>query len=1063
MNISNDASFRPLCQTLQMLTAEQIEYELELRKIKSKDYTEHELRQLAKSMREEVEPWKLRSTRIPSQELDICRLKIKQCEEWIQTNPQNASVGFANRILHYVYRLQRLGEVVHDPDSVTMSEIRVLMRIARKCYNDIMELAQELQNIQQRSQLTMRSPMGSARAIAHSTQFDLNATEHDDHSNQSPNHENGSEENQINAEPQSAVQNEENITGVTGSMNDTVIETVEENAIGQIPETETQGEFNATNIRNDYEFLQLSQSQYDPNISHFVRNIHGIQTQNTVPNQIGDGQVQTNPSRNNGVVSNHIHMVPQQNPTQLVYIDDMLASNVVSRVSSRHNVNETISEFGSQIPTQRVVNSGVDQLMQPHSRFTHPASTVSGTIPRTYYNMPRQNMQQQSRNGQSESINQANNENQFHQNELRSLEFHNNTRILENSPMEMLLNHTQSQNVHTHNGTSQNNIPRRSSNTSINLVNDPINQNRIVNHNQVNIHSNRHSIHDGSPLVNEVHQNWGGGNTHVQTDVIRNIPRASNLNLQNIPQHGPSQTTVIRNTQGFRSPVPQENVLYQEKHIAREQSRVVNHNQNPTNNYLSVYSLNNHVPHSNSRPNSRNANGTPQNDVNFSSGHYNSNNRHGFQNSFPYGNGNPQDEFYRSMTNYVQRMEQNASNRTYNNNNGKWSSQQYKILIENCQFWGDGPECDSKLGHYLANVEHFRSTQRIDERDLLNNITSTLKGSASKWYLTNLSQCTSLDRFKTLLRERFGAKRTKFQRITDLHGRKRKPTASVIQHIDEMIFDATAYELGLDEESLCEMIIQTLVETEQMPFKMSKVKTINQLKSVCRDFFSNTIEAQTKPSNINGNNSRNNYRSNQSNRNYGQNPGGYSRSTYEVENNAEDRGEEKDENCGQDTNDDQYFEDDIQEYHDDDGEVNEVHNLTGNFQKNDNNNRQSYSNNRNGQSFKSNGNYNRSNPNYKQEDRTNILNTFDLNTFKEFLVVGQKLMNQATRTNDSSIANKSPGTNNDKSNSRIYCYGCGKDNVTFWTCDTKTCLEQIQAKNLSKSLTKNALQTPKKE
>lgn len=257
--------------------------------------------------------------------------------------------------------------------------------------------------------------------------------------------------------------------------------------------------------------------------------------------------------------------------------------------------------------------------------------------------------------------------------------------------------------VQIHDRSSQNNTAHRQSNTSINIVNEPISQNRRSSNNQiVDIYSNNPNIQNVPPQINDTRHNRGGGNiSHAEIIHEHNIPQGNTLYLQNIPQNGHSQANIIRNAQGFQSPILRENVLYQEQRIHREQSGVENINQNQTFNGQFRSTIDSNVQRQNANHNSRSENCTPNNANHSSNGHYNSNHNHGFQNNFQNHSGNPyEDMLYQSMSNCFRRMnEQNTFNRSSNYNNGKWNSQQYKIVIENCQFWGDGPECDSKLGH----------------------------------------------------------------------------------------------------------------------------------------------------------------------------------------------------------------------------------------------------------------------------------------------------------------------------------------------------------------------------
>lgn len=1125
-NIDNETIFNPPCQTIQGLQDEQLKYELELRGLNHVEPTENDKRLLVEAMSRETEPWKLRSNKNPTRELEACRGQINYIATWIEKHPTQLDNGHANLVLHFIWRLKRVGEEKPNTRLLASSgEVDTLLRTAKGLYQRILDLS-----MQKRSTKMQRSPTQGEQVIGHSsTRIDIelndtiNTQSHDlDQSvilEENPNAMN------IQEAPASQVPNPVVNTELTGQNtinngNDTATNRTElEHSLLDIDGTttnDTTGIFEATQIPNDNEFLQLSQGQYDPNTTRFVHTVNGrpAQRDHIIPDHSSnDGISQTNPLRI-GVPQGISE--PIRNLNQLAYIEDTQSVCAISE----GQIQRIVQEFSTQAQIQAVLREGVnDSVNQTQNRIENQNQNMDngGAIPKTSQNAQANNMPKQSNANSNDlniqspfvvnnTVNAGLNASRMTQTPIVNAHAQNTQKPLVDLHVNGKSTQLQNQPSPSNGGVSLQ-IPTQGAQYQMQGIPYTLNRNDLIqfgNQNAqeqriptpLNGNANTQNLGQGIQMQNvpnllsENGQNMRGEqrSPHVlDGHIYRMQYKIPTSYVQNEFPNNVQNQNSSQNAIGFARPVPQGNVLIPEPRFQREQSNVESANRNSMhtqNTYAQNHAYNmprqENYPnmnngYQNNNSNCRNEAYYPNNANNFSNyPRDNRSNNFGNQNNYQncdgnsYGN-NGQERFSQNMPNYSRGFdnEPNTFNQSYSRYHGnKWSNQQYKILIENCQFWGDGADCDSKLGHYLASIEHFRCTQGIEERDLLNNITSTLKGTASKWYLTNLSQCTSLDRFKTLLRERFGARRTKLQRITDLHGRRRKPGISVIQHIDEMIFDATAYELGLDEESLSEMIIQTLSEQEQMTFKLAHVKNMSQLKNVCRDFFPTVVDTQNKSTNAYGNsNQRTNFRSNQSNSNFRPNNGNFQRKVFEVENQDEAHNEDQRENecSGQESENDQYWEDNPQDYihENDEGEVNEVQNRTQNHRNYDKN-RSSFTNGTGGQSFKSNGNYNRNNTNYNSSDRTNMFSAFDLNKLKEFLVLGQKLVNNATQFTDSSNANRNSGQNNSSnSKSRIYCYGCGKENVTFWDCDTKSCLEQIQAKNLKKSLSTNAPQTPK--
>lgn len=85
---NNDTEiFNPAKQTLLGLNAEELQYELSIRKIKSKEYTQVELEELHSKMSQEVEPWKIPTNQSVTKEVELCRSKIVAYEKWLASRP----------------------------------------------------------------------------------------------------------------------------------------------------------------------------------------------------------------------------------------------------------------------------------------------------------------------------------------------------------------------------------------------------------------------------------------------------------------------------------------------------------------------------------------------------------------------------------------------------------------------------------------------------------------------------------------------------------------------------------------------------------------------------------------------------------------------------------------------------------------------------------------------------------------------------------------------------------------------------------------------------------------
>lgn len=382
LNTSQEPIFDPPCQTLECLTSDHIRYELEVRNLNSDDQSPEALSILSNKMKGEKEPWKCPTTRKKAIEIHICRKGIEEAEASVETNPTEISSGNTNLLLHFIWRLQRVRDFGTNTRTQTASgEMDNLMKRAKKCYLKMVELISELHQISIRSSKMLRSPS------AESTHMNgaLNT------SDQTPESE-LEKQSQSSTDPQTAsiqsnpvsVNNtntgsEKTNDSVTNQNNES--KTLTPNALSG----ETTSIFDATTIRNDNQFLQLSQSHVDPNVSQLVRNI-------------------------NSAVDHHVQPVPRY--TQLVYTEEQVSPirNPIVTTANTMNPNNTNSVIPTHTPSMHMmVTSGSMMSTQANNA---PVLSLTGAISRNHYNA--QAVIQQNRNSNGQPVTTSANQGQIH-------------------------------------------------------------------------------------------------------------------------------------------------------------------------------------------------------------------------------------------------------------------------------------------------------------------------------------------------------------------------------------------------------------------------------------------------------------------------------------------------------------------------------------------------------------------------------------------------------------------------------------------------------------------------
>lgn len=215
------------------------------------------------------------------------------------------------------------------------------------------------------------------------------------------------------------------------------------------------------------------------------------------------------------------------------------------------------------------------------------------------------------------------------------------------------------------------------------------------------------------------------------------------------------------------------------------------------------------------------------------------------------------------MSGCMRFMMENSMNQSINQSNQsnnsqyptkKWNSQQANILKAISHFYGNESNLDEALTKYLISVEHFRKNQDITEEELLRNLIITLRGNAQNWYQTK--HFSTMTEFKKEIRKRFGGNKSVLEILASLYNKKIKAGHSITDHVEEMLAYVDAYELPLDDEQQCDMIIKTMPKIQAAQFKLARAKTVDDLIELCH-----LLDADRSPVYPVKQNSNNNYRS----------------------------------------------------------------------------------------------------------------------------------------------------------------------------------------------------------
>lgn len=423
----------------------------------------------------------------------------------------------------------------------------------------------------------------------------------------------------------------------------------------------------------------------------------------------------------------------------------------------------------------------------------------------------------------------------------------------------------------------------------------------------------------------------------------------------------------------------------------------------------------------NQRPNTLRPTSTDAtNNVNY---HVNNNTGTNTQNQSEIG------QLTQTINGFVRALAEETMNRTQNQQsaNRKWTYQQYNIFTNTCKFYGNPNDDESKLMQYLSALELFRHTQNVTERALLQNLTATLHGNAAQWYQSRYDQFTSLAEFTRAVKERFGIKLSKGEIITQLHNTRFVQGNSLIQHIDDLIYKIRAHKLDMSEYKQCETILSTLPSNIKTTFLLAGVVNVEQLVRKCQQLYPRQPKLNGNPSmnkpNYQSTNTSNN-RNNQFNSNY-QNQRFTNGNRQVNELGVENTEPDSFQGTNGIINEEHHYVDQQNVYSPDnelepDNDVNAVqHN--NNLRYSNRNNQQQ------GRNFPQNGNSNSNN-----SSNNGLLEQL------------QQLINQ-----------------NSGQRQNIVCFVCKQNGVTFWNCNTPSCLEKKRdgPKNSNSSLSQERAQT----